>query len=284
MATETYSQQLAEAPAPEYALGHSEHELKRLSAQAKLFDPFTHRMFSHAGLTQGMRVLDVGSGSGDVAFLAAWFVGESGEVVGVDRAPAAVDAANARAQTAGLTNVKFRAGDVATISFDRPFDAVVGRLVLMYQKDPVAVLRHLASQLRPGGIIAFQECDIESAKNYPEGPVIAQLRKWIGPALARTGADGQMGLKLYSSFIAAGLPEPSMSLEALIGGGSNAQGPVHLPEVVRSLLPVIERYGIATAEEVQIESLKERFEAEILALGAITVSASFIGAWTKLSS
>lgn len=55
---------------PGYALGHSQRELKRLSTQAALFEPFTRRMFEQAGLTRGMRVLDVDSGNGDVAFLA----------------------------------------------------------------------------------------------------------------------------------------------------------------------------------------------------------------------
>jgi len=74
-----------------YALGHSEQELQRLSHQGQVFGAFTHQLFEEAGISQGMRVLDVGSGSGDVAFLAADLVGPSGEVVGVDRERTAVD-------------------------------------------------------------------------------------------------------------------------------------------------------------------------------------------------
>ena len=55
---------------PVYALGHSDRELARLSLQARLFDPLTRQLFRDAGVAPGMRVLDVGSGSGDVAFLA----------------------------------------------------------------------------------------------------------------------------------------------------------------------------------------------------------------------
>ena len=272
----------AAAPFLDYALGHSQRELKRLSTQARLFEPFTRRMFEQAGLTRGMRVLDVGSGNGDVAFLAASLVGESGEVLGVDQAPDAVEAANARAQTAGLGNVAFVAGDLAAMSFNKPFDAVVGRLVLMYQADPVSMLRHLARQLRPGGIIAFQEFDVHAAKCYPESPTFVQAMGWIQAALDKTGADNRMGLKLYSSFVAAGLSAPSMSLEAAIGGGANDPGSLLLPEVIRSLLPVIERLGIATAEQVQIESLEERVRVEIVALDAVTILPTLIGAWTKL--
>src|SRR5436309_15496663 len=84
-----------------YALGHSEQELQRLSRQGQAFEPFTRQLFKEAGISRGMRVLDVGCGSGDVAFLAVDLVGLSGEVVGVDRERAAVDWANARAHGRG---------------------------------------------------------------------------------------------------------------------------------------------------------------------------------------
>lgn len=77
----------------EYALGHSSRELERLSFQGTLFAPYTRQLLTEAGLTAGMRVLDVGSGGGDVSFLASELVGENGYVLGVDRSPAAVNKA-----------------------------------------------------------------------------------------------------------------------------------------------------------------------------------------------
>ena len=79
--------------AHEYELGHSDRELKRLRLQAQLVDPITRQFFHAAGLERGMRVLDVGSGGGDTALLAAELVGEGGEVLGVDTSPIAVAAA-----------------------------------------------------------------------------------------------------------------------------------------------------------------------------------------------
>ena len=70
----------------DYVLGHSAQELERLSTQARLYEPFTVQFFRNAGIQAGMRVLDVGCGSGDVSFLVA-LVGPTGQVVGVDRAP-----------------------------------------------------------------------------------------------------------------------------------------------------------------------------------------------------
>jgi ubiquinone/menaquinone biosynthesis C-methylase UbiE len=54
-----------------YVLGHSDPELARLKMQARLLEPITRQFLREAGITAGMRVLDVGSGAGDVAVLAA---------------------------------------------------------------------------------------------------------------------------------------------------------------------------------------------------------------------
>ena len=120
-----------------YALGHSEQELERLSRQAEVFEPFTHQLLQQAGISTGMRVLDVGCGAGDVAFLVADLVGSTGGVVGVDRAAEAIQRATMRAQARHLENVKFLEGDPTKMQFDGPFDAVVGRLILMYYPDPI---------------------------------------------------------------------------------------------------------------------------------------------------
>lgn len=67
-------------PGPQYVLGHSDREIERLKTQALLIDPITQRFFQQAGIIPGMRVLDVGTGAGDVAFLAAALVGDKGEL------------------------------------------------------------------------------------------------------------------------------------------------------------------------------------------------------------
>ena len=94
-----------------YVLGHSDQEIARLKVQARLLEPITRQFLREAGIAAGMRVLDIGSGAGDVAFLAADMIGPSGEVVGSDTAPAAVAAATRAARERGLHNVCFREGD-----------------------------------------------------------------------------------------------------------------------------------------------------------------------------
>ncbi|MGT2466528.1 class I SAM-dependent methyltransferase [Mesorhizobium atlanticum] len=125
----------------EYELGHSDRELKRLATQAASVDPMTRDYLRRAGLRTGMHVLDVGSGAGNVAFLAAEIIGPTGLVIGSDRSAVALDAARVRAAQRGLENVIFHQCDPATFAFDVSFDAIVGRYVLMFSPDPIEMLR-----------------------------------------------------------------------------------------------------------------------------------------------
>ena len=67
--------QLPSDPAGSYALGRSDAETRRLILQHQLYGPFTRQFLTAAGITAGMKVLDVGSGAGDVALLLADLVG-----------------------------------------------------------------------------------------------------------------------------------------------------------------------------------------------------------------
>ena len=86
-----------------YLLGHSALEHRRLLIQSSFLRPWTTRCLRAAGVTQGMSVLDIGSGLGDVAHIAAEIVGPGGRVVGVERDPAAVGMARRRTQSEGYS-------------------------------------------------------------------------------------------------------------------------------------------------------------------------------------
>src|SRR6516162_53772 len=141
----------------DYLLGSSDAEHERLILQAIRLAPVTERFFREAGIGLGQRVLDVGSGVGDVAMLLARLVGSSGEVVAIERDARSVNLARMRASQRGLRNVTFVQSDIAQFSSDAWFDAAVGRFILQFLPDPVAALRFLSQRVRPGGLIAFQE-------------------------------------------------------------------------------------------------------------------------------
>ncbi|HEU5256534.1 MAG TPA: methyltransferase domain-containing protein [Vicinamibacterales bacterium] len=265
-----------------YALGHSNRELDRLSAQARLIDPITRQFFREAGITRGMRVLDVGSGAGDVALLLAELIGNTGEVVGVDRAPRALAVARARADL--RRNVSFREGDPARITFERGFDAVVGRYVLQFQPDPVAMLRALTRHLHPGGIVAFHELDWDGARSFTSSSqTYDQCCRWIVETLRMLGAETRMGIKLHSTFVGAGLPAPSMRLEAVVGGGVNSADCLKLvTDLMETLLTDMGRLGVATAADIGIETLSDRIRREVISSNSVIVGRSEIGAWTRV--
>jgi ubiquinone/menaquinone biosynthesis C-methylase UbiE len=141
----------------DYELGSSDAEHERLIRQAAYLAPVTERLFREAGIGPGQRVLDFGSGVGDVAMLAAQLVGPSGEVVGVERDSHSIKRVRARVTEAGLHKVSFTECDISEVRSSKPFDAAVGRFILQWVPDPAAILRCLSQLVRPGGVLAFHE-------------------------------------------------------------------------------------------------------------------------------
>lgn len=249
----------------EYTMGRSAGETERLTEQSQLYDNVTRSFFLRSGIANGMKVLDVGSGAGDVALTLAEFVGSEGSVVGVDVNPDILKTAQARSDAANFTNIEFIAGDIRTLDLPNDFDAVVGRLVLMYMADPADALRHLATRLRPGGIVAFQEVDFTpyTAVWHPDTPLANQLIEWGRTVFERSGAHLEMGMELYKAFVDAGLPEPTLHFEAPMGGPEDWPGFEYLANSFRSLVPLMEAYGIAAADALDVDTLAARIQAEV---------------------
>ncbi|MGA7920910.1 MAG: methyltransferase domain-containing protein [Candidatus Acidiferrales bacterium] len=126
-------------------MGASNRERKRLMRQGTILREPLAAAFRGAGITSRMRVLDIGCGVGDVSILAAESVGPSGSVVGLDHDAASVAWATGRVAEAGFANIQFRTGEFGEFNDSQDFDALVGRLILMYLPDPVATLRYLIS-------------------------------------------------------------------------------------------------------------------------------------------
>ena len=249
----------------EYTMGRTQSETDRLIKQSQLYDNVTRRFFLRSGITNGMKVLDVGSGAGDVAITLADFVGEEGSVIGVDVNPDILETAKTRAETEGYKNIEFIAGDIRTLDLPDDFDAVAGRLVLMYMADPVEALKHLITLVKPGGIFAFQEAEFSPYNSavHPDTPLINKLVEWGQTVFVKSGAHTEMGMDLYKAFVDAGLPEPILHFEAPMGGPANWPGFEYLENSFRSILPLIEKYEIATAEEVNVDTLAERIQKEV---------------------
>jgi len=267
----------------DYVLGHGAAELERLVKQSEFFGVLTRQLWREAGLAPGMTVLDIGCGAGDTTLLAAELVGPSGRVIAIDRSGEALALVRWRAAAAGLANVELVEGDIAELSLDRPVDALVGRLVLMYFRDQAAALRRLARHVRPGGLIVLQEIDTLGGRCDPPSELWDVTLRRVDQAFVAGGAEPRMGTKLLAAFLGAGLPRPQLLLGARVESGADSVAYEVLAGIARTLLPVMEKAGIATAAEVGIDSLAARLREDAVAREATVYAPPLIGAWTRTS-
>jgi SAM-dependent methyltransferase len=262
-----------------YVLGHALAEQQRLDEQGANLRPLMQRFLDDLSLAAGSRVLDVGCGTGDVTLLAADIVGPSGYVLGVDRSTEALGGARLRAR--GYSQVKFVQDDIAAFQSADAFDAVIGRLVLIHQPDPAAVVQHLAKLVRPGGVIGFAEPVMLPELAWPARPLYTRCIEWCIAALEGAGLTASTGLHLPTIFQQAGLPAPRLRLDGAISAGADLPHARWLAETVATLLPLMERLTIASSAEVQLSTLVERLVAEATTNAGSACGFALVGAWVR---
>ena len=265
-----------------YVLGHADVEVRRLLLQGRLYDDYTAHALRLAGLRPGMRVLDIGSGPGDVSFVAARLAGPSGSVLGVDAAPEMIELARARAVEKGLSTVHFMQTAIDAIALDEPVDAVIGRFILMHLPDPAATLRRLSNWVRPGGVIAFAENDITETRSIPDLPLFGQVTKGIVRAFQAMGLSPRFGTTLHTVFQDAGLGAPHLALGAPIGTAADSDLLAYAAEVWRLVSPIAHQGGFAIDELADIDEFVPRFRQEAQAVNALITMPPIITAWAQV--
>ena len=263
-----------------YVLGYTDAEQERLIRQAAKIAPITERLFREAGIGPGQRVLDLGSGLGDVSMLVARLVGHSGDVVGIERDASSIARARARIAAAGLRNVSFIQGDVGEIASDQLFDAAVGRLILQFLPDPIGVLRSVYRLVRPGGVLAFQEPSLASL--FALGtrlPLWSQVHRVIRETFLRSGVNPETGLTLHRVFQEVGLPAPIMHLEMPLG--SDTDFVRWTPDLLNSLRPSAEQHNVSLDDLGDITTLPDRLCAEITTASAVVSVVPLVSAWAR---
>lgn len=268
-----------------YVLGHTPRELDRLDEQGAFYRDVTRRVLVEAGVGPGMRVLDLGSGSGDVSFLASELVGGGGTVVGIERDAGTVEAARRRAAAREADNVSFRVQELGVVADEAPFDAIVGRFILMHQENPSAELAGVLENVRTGGPVAIIESSMASllgsTHSHPHSPLYDRIVRWKCAVVGGAGADLAAGLKLRSIFMDAGLPEPVTRLHARVEGGPDSALYPYMAESVRSMLPQARRLGVEGFDEAGVDVLADRLREEVVALGGVVVAWPVVTAWSR---
>lgn len=267
-----------------YILGQSEFEYERLTFQAKVVRPFTEKFFRFAGVNPGMRVLEIGSGMGDVAFLAGEIVGPGGRVLGVDQDAAGLEKARERSRQQGCSSwVSFEASALDEFDTADQFDAIVGRYILLYQQDPGAIIRRLLKFLKPGGIVVFHEMDFANTHSSdPPCRFWDEIYALLSEAFRRAGHPPDYGRRIAKAFLEAGLPFPTILAESLAGGGRGSYLYRWIANTLISVSPRLQELGLALPDGVTAdETLAARLEKEVIAAGSQILGPIQFGAWTR---
>jgi SAM-dependent methyltransferase len=264
-------------------LGHDSDELARLDRQAASIAGATRLLLQAAGLGRGMRVLDLGTGLGHVARMAGELVGTEGTVVGLDRSGEALAVARQRCQDAHESHLSFIEGDVSSWRAAKPFNAVVGRLVLFHLADPAAVVRHHLEHLTPGGLFVAIDFDLGGARADPFVPLAFDALGWVERAFMAAGASPRIGARLATILGQGGLHDvKTFGLQAYLQPDDPMAAGL-LGGVVRSLAPVIVERGIATAEQVDQQTIEARIARELQRANAVLLPPTVVGAWGRKS-
>lgn len=232
-----------------------------------------------------MRVLNTGCGTGESTFLAATLVGPAGLVVGVDTDHAALSAARRAADQACAVNVAFTEGDCTGPAMlgQAPFDAVVGRFSLIHQDDPALTLRQLARLVRPGGVMAFLEPELDyDLLTAPAIPLADQLHAWLRAGYRNAGLQTNIATAFPRLFLEAGLGWPSVRAYQTVSAAGTAGVCASLVNPVEKLLPVVSRSLRRTAGEMSAGDLMARLAEALLEAGGVTAGAPIAGAWVSV--
>jgi cyclopropane fatty-acyl-phospholipid synthase-like methyltransferase len=237
------------------------------------------RLLTDAGLAPGMRVLDLGCGRGLVSRMARGIVGESGAVVGLDRDLSWVEKLDAADR---FDNVTYESIDLNAVAPGwrenwGSFDAIIGRRVLMYLKDPSQTLRALCKYIRPGGVAVFQEIDFSMVPQGTERlPLHAQATAWIRSMIEREGANPQMGFHLATTLRDAGLTVQHTRADAMV---QCPEVSYDIAEVLKMVSPRLFEHGVVTEAELGLETLAARLAEERAGTNATFVTEVYFGAW-----
>jgi SAM-dependent methyltransferase len=221
---------------------------ERLRVLGRVMRPTTMPLIERAGVTAGMRCLDVGCGGGDVTFDLASLVGITGSVVGVDVDATKIELAPCDAEREENGNVEFSVGDVTEGLGEAEYDVVYVRFVLTHLRDPVAGIESMPAALRPGGRLIVEDIDYRGSFCEPETELFRRYEEIYVVTAQRNGGDPHIGVRIPSMLVAAGFDrvQPTIVQPAGLEGELKLLPALTLENVKAMAV----RHEVATGEEV----------------------------------
>jgi ubiquinone/menaquinone biosynthesis C-methylase UbiE len=188
----------------EYTIAGGLADAQRLARQAHVMQDATRAFLSRVAVRSGWSCLDVGCGDGQVSIELSRIVGATGRVVGIDIDAAALELARRTAIAAGA-RVEFVQADATELSEDGAFDLAYSRLLLSHLLEPLATLRSLSRQVRPGGTVAVEDLFLGTLGSDPPSPALDWLQEVYGATVRFHGGDPTIGPRLRALLSAGGL-------------------------------------------------------------------------------
>ena len=183
-------------------------EMNRLQCQAEELSPFVSESMEKCEISKGMKVADIGCGTGQVSFLISRRVGPRGRVTGIDSNTTAVEFCRKTASSEKVKNVSFivdNACDLSRDLLDNSVDISYSRFLLTHLEHPMAALKEMIRITAQEGVIMIEDSDLTKWIVEPNDQSVNQLWKWYSGIVRKKGGDPALGRKLYRMFIDQGL-------------------------------------------------------------------------------
>ncbi|MBX3380510.1 MAG: methyltransferase domain-containing protein [Phycisphaeraceae bacterium] len=248
----------------EYVHGTHRSEQERLTLMNEILNA---RTLAEVRVRPGERILDVGSGLGQMSIAMAKAAGAGGRVLGIERSREQIARAQAARHAAGLeeTQVEFRAGDALRLSLRDDecgsFDLAFTRFLLEHVPHPLGVVERMVRAVRPGGRIVLCDDDHEILRLHPEPAGLREVWRAYMALYDRVGNDPMVGRRLVQLLHEAGA-KPARNTWVWFGAcsGEPMFGPtvVNMMEILRGAgeRMISERLTTATELNSCIEELR----------------------------
>jgi ubiquinone/menaquinone biosynthesis C-methylase UbiE len=195
----------------EYILGTGDTESTRLGLQHRLWSASAHNLWERVAIRPGMSILDVGCGPGHGSIDLAQIVGPAGRIYAVDESPLFLKHLHDRLAGLHLKNIDRILGDAQQLpallpSLASRIDIAYCRWVLCFVPDPEAVIRGVASLLKPGGRFAIQDYfNYESMTIAPRKEAFSRVIRAVGKSWRTRGGDPDIISRIPALFRKHGL-------------------------------------------------------------------------------
>jgi len=242
-----------------YILATGGKDARRLRLLHDVYGPGTEALLRRAGLRPGLRVVEIGCGSGNTACWVAEQLGPDGRILAVDVSPGQIDQARQQARSRNLGNIEFQVADAYSPRLpEGAFDFAYCRLVLMHLTRPAKALAAMRDLVRPGGVVACEEMDLGYWLCDPPAETMTRFFTLNTALGERRGEHFSLGASLHRVFREVGFARPEVGSNftlALRGERKRLLGMTFV-----EFAPELVQEGLATQEEV------DRLAAGLMAL------------------